>query len=459
MDSEHNPEQYKNTDHQGFLELAVLYDRNSIEAEATALLENRSQIDGGYVGRQEYQDNARTALMEALTASGHLSEVRLTGTVEEINSQVLNRLVNGWDESLPRHEQRRRYAELCNELFIQKVTFAITAGDLPPTTEVLEISDYPEALHGTKIGYRHENKKGMVRSTSLRYNPDGSYTRVIEQISRSNGTWESTYGLFSSCGIRTISGEPDLVALNNPVLYTRQDFIEGVVDVMKMLDQHAGQGVLYGDRGARSKLHPEYKYLREESKRREEDIDAFCDNLAGLEQQLDSLLLEGMITYNEKISIFSEEIERILSVICTLDPAYAADTFGAQSEPLFNQAALLAANGHMGAAQDLISSNGHMKNDVTFCGVTISAEKAEEAGLKVNSFGQLVENGQESWRWKSGKCRVPNCPSPRPTKIGPCSVCRNCQHQSDKGVNLMKLYKPKKVRDNKLKMTSWLQAA
>lgn len=38
-----------------------------------------------------------------------------------------------------------------------------------------------------------------------------------------------------------------------------------------------------------------------------------------------------------------------------------------------------------------------------------------------------------SWKWKSGVCRVPRCPSPKPTEVGPCKVCRGCQDAFDRG--------------------------
>ena len=96
--------------------------RQEIEAEAWQLIKQRDKLQHGKFKLQERQDNARTALMEALTASGHLSPVEIHGRLEEINAQVLKRLLNGWVESLPDHEKDRRFAELCNELIIQRVS-------------------------------------------------------------------------------------------------------------------------------------------------------------------------------------------------------------------------------------------------------------------------------------------------------------------------------------------------
>jgi hypothetical protein len=46
-------------------------------------------------------------------------------------------------------------------------------------------------------------------------------------------------------------------------------------------------------------------------------------------------------------------------------------------------------------------------------------------------------SGEDStdWTWKKGVCRVEACKSPKPTEVGPCHVCRNCQHMFDKGID------------------------
>lgn len=434
MEGLQSPERLYRPEYAGFIEAADVVNRAVIEAEAHELLDARKDLPRIEIMRQEREDNARTALMEALTASGHLSVVEIKGTIEEINAQVLNRLINGWDDFLPPHEKKRRFAELCNELVIQKTHLRIQKGELPPETAVLEISDYPEPLHGTRLGYRDSNKKGMVRSTHLVHHDNGFYTRIIETASRSNSHWSSTFSFLSACGIKSKPGEPDLVALNTPVVYSTEDYVNGVVDIMRRLDSHTGNGALYGDKGERKAKHPPYELLKIESARRERDIECYIENLANLEKQLDEMLDSGVVTRQERDNIFKEEIERILSAICTLQPEYAEDTFGRLSTPIFERAALLAAQGRVVEADQLIQDNNHLKDVITFCGMTISVEKAQEMGLQVNSFGELIEKGKNSWKWKRGVCRVPVCPTrPSKTEVGPCSVCRSCQAKFDKG--------------------------
>ena len=55
-----------------------------------------------------------------------------------------------------------------------------------------------------------------------------------------------------------------------------------------------------------------------------------------------------------------------------------------------------------------------------------SVEAAE-----LNGAIQIAD--KKDWKWKKGVCQVKACPSPKPTDVGPCSVCRRCQHEFDVG--------------------------
>jgi len=390
---EYGFEQVQHRTHEGIHAAGEFFDRELTEAEAWRLIDDRDRMPPVEVRPQERRDNARTALMEALTASGHESVVEISGTLGEINAQVLRRLLNGWDESLPQHELARRFAELCNELVIQRVHWAIVEGLLPSDTEVLEISDYPEALRGAQLGYRDSNKKGMVRSTGLHSLGKGQYARVIKQISRSNSSRASTFGFLRACNVEPRQDVPDDIAALQPLVYSRCDYPDGDVDIMRRLDWHAGPGVLYGDTGARTQKHPSYEELRQESLRREQEVACYVEGLAKLEEQLDDMLTRGVITSYDQMELYTEEVSRILDAICTLSPDYAEDTFGAQSVPIFEEAGWLAAHGRYSEAQVLLEANSYLKNAVTFCGVTISIKEAQEKGLNVNSFGELIDQG------------------------------------------------------------------
>jgi hypothetical protein len=60
---------------------------------------------------------------------------------------------------------------------------------------------------------------------------------------------------------------------------------------------------------------------------------------------------------------------------------------------------------------------------------------------KPEEFGNSEDN-KENWKWKSGICVVSECPTrPRKTKVGPCNVCKTCQHLFDEGKNPSDEYK------------------
>lgn len=423
-----------------------LGERQRIEAMAWDLIRVRRERPMAEVPRRERRDNARTALMEALTASGHLSRVEIGGSLEEINHQVLSRLLNGWDESLPLHERQRRFAELCNELVIQETQLKIVSGELPEDTSVVEVSDYPLALDdetATSLGYRRGNRKGMVRSTHLRRDEDGGYTRIIEQVSRSNGTPASTFRFYKAAGVPLEKGVADVAVLSAPFRYSSDRYVDGVVDVMRRLDKQDVNQVLYGDTPDKATRHAPYEELREESFRREAEIESYIDDLADLEEQLDALRADGDIDETDRLVIFKEEVDRILTAICTLEPAYAEDTFGTKAAPCFAEAGQLYALGQGELASRALAEAHLLKEVVTFCGMSLTVEQAQQQkGLKVNDFLSLLEKGRENWKWKKGICQVKECPSrPAKTEVGPCSVCRKCQKIFDKGEQPKDVYK------------------
>lgn len=66
------------------------------------------------------------------------------------------------------------------------------------------------------------------------------------------------------------------------------------------------------------------------------------------------------------------------------------------------------------------------------------------ANIFATIFGNESTEALKSWDWKPGLCRIENCPtSPRITKVGPCSICKICQNQFDKGRDPSKRYKTK----------------
>jgi hypothetical protein len=55
----------------------------------------------------------------------------------------------------------------------------------------------------------------------------------------------------------------------------------------------------------------------------------------------------------------------------------------------------------------------------------------DNSDLGSNLDQQDTEDSKESWKWKQGVCRVKSCA--KKTEVGPCNICRTCQHKFDKG--------------------------
>ncbi len=78
-----------------------------------------------------------------------------------------------------------------------------------------------------------------------------------------------------------------------------------------------------------------------------------------------------------------------------------------------------------------------------------------------DAFGGKDESGDKSsWKWKKGVCRVEYCPTrPATTEIGPCDVCRGCQHKFDIGLDPTVLYAKRGMtshkQNSKKNTTAW----
>lgn len=425
-----------------FIDTDVLIDRANIEQRAQALIDGRDLAPDIEFMPMEKKDNARTAIMEALTASGHLSRVEFTGALDDINAQILRRLINGYDHNLPEHERQRRFAEICEELVIQDILSKVVTGLLPSDTEVLTISDYADFYGNTLLGYRAKNRKGMVRSTGLISNNDGTYTRVIEQVSRSNGTQETTDKFYSDSGIvRSQDGQPDVCNLKKQAIYSRSVVIDGVVGVQRKLDKYAGSGVLYGDVINSETTHPAYEHLRAESLRREDQIQFFVDRLVEYDEKISAQLSAGQLTHNQYKGLYNEELRQILRAICIQEPAYTRDTFGELAVDSYEKASVAYLRGDQQAFEHYMRRAALVEQTVTFCGGSISSEQAKEMGIEVDDLKDLLGESKKSWKWKKGVCRTENCTTrPGETLVGPCSVCKTCQYWYDQKRDPSRLY-------------------
>lgn len=379
-----------------------LIDYTAIQERAIRLLEAHEAKPKVEI-KQEYQDNARTALFEALTASGHLSRIELGGTLDEINTQVLNRLLNGYDYDLPDHELKRRFQEICEELVIQEVQLQIANGMLPPDTEVATESTYVVGMSddaAKKIGYRPYNRKGMTRSTGLRMHEDGTVTRVIEQVSYSNSSAEDSISRLSHEGIivnREHAADIDL--LGHQLVYSRHDLAEGVIGLQRRIDAYQGADVRFGE--VPDEATPTYETIRAVSKEREELVEQFIDRLAKWEEVLDESLRKGEIDRAQWTKLYGREVRDIVRAICVLQPAYTESALGEAVVKEYYAANELLMSGDASGAADMIDSVASQEQSIVFCGGEVSAI---EVGQGVNGQTQeLLELGTKKW------CKCPFC--------------------------------------------------
>lgn len=411
---------------------------SEIQFEAMSLLASREQVAQPEVYTPERIDNARTALMEALTASGHLSRIELVGdTPQAIHEQVVARLVNGCDDSLPSHEKTRRFYELCEELYIHRTHQQIQNGELPETTAVAVISDYPDSLpdaQAQELGYRSKNKKGMVRSTHLLKQANGQYVRIIEQVSRSNSHDDSSRHLLREFnGPASSHGPKDIAVLQKPFQYDISELEDGVVDLQRRLDAYAGPNVTYGE--VQADTHVVYEQVRAVSQQREQQIDSFTQRLADFEKRLDQQFRSGNITAAERDGQYQEEVHQILRAICVLAPEYSEDCFGKQAAQYYQQAANYELTGDTYGRDQMLSAVRLIEEAVSFCGVSINATTAKKLGVDIDNVDDLLMEEKKNWRYREGYCRVTSCGSrPKKTQVGPCDVCKNCEKKFDSGV-------------------------
>lgn len=423
-----------------------LVDRQLIENHAKELIATRSLVESNYKSDDTYLNDSRTLIFEALTARGHLSCVEISGTLEEIHAVMVSVLLNAWDEEKPLHEQRRNFQELCEELTIQAIERKKIRGEVPWSVRVATISDF--VVDGamskselSSIGYRASNKKGMVRDNSLIVCGSGHYTRRIEQVSRSNADSFRSQEFLAHNNVTYRASEfADVSVLGTQLLHELE---QGVVGLQQRLDEHQGTNIRYGEQADES--HIPYEQLREVSAERESIALCYVEKLAIFTKELDSLKRQAKITEQQYDTAFKQEVAQILRAICVMDPSYAVGCFGKKAVAGFVQASNLTALGDYAGAAAVVDSNRSMEEMVTFCGKNLTVDEAKNAGVEIDATSRLLQLGANSWKWKKGVCRVTQCPTrPTRTEVGPCSVCRGCQHEFNMGRDPSRTYR--KVR-------------
>lgn len=419
-----------------------LMDRNAIEQRAIQLIDAFSP-ETKALRYQEAEANARTAIFEALTASGHMSRVELPGRQDEVHQQVITRLLNGfYRPGIPEHERARVFQEICEELVILETYTQIVTGYLPPETKVTTISDYASPLgqDANRLGYRSANKKGMIRQTAFEMTDNGEYVRVIKQISRSNSNAETTIETLRESGVTVARrAEADVDLLGSQLIGAKI----GAIDIMKRLDERAGMAVMYGEYKRSDSIG--YEQLEQVSLEREARVETFIDELARVEKELDKKLLRGDIDQAMWTRAYGEKLHRIVQSICVINPHYVRDALGDRVVDEYERAHQAFLSGDSGGAAGIVSGASHMETAIVVCGMEVRNATANETNDSTrNDIEKMLERSK--WEWTDGYCREVLCEfNAKITKVGPCDVCVQCQAIYDDGKTPSDIYRQREI--------------
>jgi hypothetical protein len=394
------------------------FDMTALHQKARTLINGRQEIQHD-TWEMEPDQNARTSIMEELTATGHISVIEFDEDVDSVNQKTLRRLLNGWNDKLPEWEKERRFSEIVEEMIIHQTLEEIRAGELPEDTNINTASDYPESAnpnmvidHDTvwQIGYRSLNRKGMTRQTYFQKNEQGKWRRVVEQVSRSSSHDKSSGRLLHSIDP---SLRPDLAsneALGMQILGTRREFPNGAISFQQKLDSLAGPNIRYGEDITQNARHlPEYKDLRYISAEREERVERFIKQLADFEREVDKRYKTGRITYDQKLREMRREQEKIVDKICLVNPAYAVDARGEESARHYELAHMAMVAGHDDIARQHFAKAQHTKDPRAgaACG-GIGVDEQQAAGLSQEGdemYDEAKEQVSLSGKIRCFKCR------------------------------------------------------
>ena len=158
--------------------------------------------------------------------------------------------------------------------------------------------------------------------------------------------------------------------------------------------------------------------------------------LYGMRANKDQFTDDDFITLHELLVYSTIEMMRALHVK-KLD----ADANSQYTDDAAHLSALLHA-ADSSSFQNLLGGFGAegARNNRTYsaCGLSISLGDDDPETNPQTAFGGLdgasaKPENKAGWQWKRGICQVKACPSPKPTEVGPCSVCRRCQAEFDAG--------------------------
>lgn len=98
--------------------------------------------------------------------------------------------------------------------------------------------------------------------------------------------------------------------------------------------------------------------------------------------------------------------------------------------------------------------NIEMGENSILSGKSIKGESIENAVANANGTKSLQEvfggkDGSKEWSWKDGYCIIKDCKEKgKKTKVGPCSICKDCTKRDDAGQKLEAVEHPQETAEN-----------
>lgn len=227
-----------------------------------------------------------------------------------------------------------------------------------------------------------------------------------------------------SDGLIDWRGRTALEILDSPILIPKSLLPNGAIDFVKLYDKYVGEDVFYGHK----QVKQDYEMQRQENYAR---MNGYKELAWSVAQTLISEA-QSFKSPADAAKRLHRLAERALSKKAVFDHTIDYRVFGIAAEQdiilgrhEFEMGNFAAAERHGDNAADNAKSVG--------C-PTALRNSQENQSFGDGKSGDDAGESKVSWKWKMGTCRVKSCQK-SPTEVGPCDVCRSCQHMFDKGLD------------------------
>jgi hypothetical protein len=225
-------------------------------------------------------------------------------------------------------------------------------------------------------------------------------------------------------------GKSALEILDTPLLIPKKLLPNGSIDFVKMYDEYAG-GTFYG------KDQPAQDYAAYRAQNNE-----FMRQYENLSRSIVQRLIAEASTFadpEEASARLGKLVGEAMAKRAVEDVRIDPHVFGPAAAQDIMLGRYEMQMGNHQAAQRFANSAASKERSVG-CPSAEKARRTREdnpqggAGSNESDEEDGVGESKLTWKWKTGVCRVESCSTrPGQTRVGPCEVCENCQHEFDRG--------------------------